>query len=37
MMWKAPNILEVLVGMEINMYVCAVRSTQHADAVQEPR
>jgi len=25
MTWKAPKIVEVLVGMEINMYACATR------------
>lgn len=25
MAWKAPKIVEVPVGMEINMYSCAVR------------
>ncbi|WP_079567037.1 pyrroloquinoline quinone precursor peptide PqqA [Bradyrhizobium erythrophlei] len=25
MAWKAPKILEVPVGMEINMYACAAR------------
>jgi len=25
MTWKTPKIVEVQVGMEINMYVCAVR------------
>jgi coenzyme PQQ precursor peptide PqqA len=25
MAWKAPKIVEVQVGMEINMYACAVR------------
>jgi coenzyme PQQ precursor peptide PqqA len=25
MAWKAPKIVEVPVGMEINMYACAVR------------
>jgi coenzyme PQQ precursor peptide PqqA len=25
MAWKAPKIVEVSVGMEINMYMCAVR------------
>ncbi|MGR4925749.1 pyrroloquinoline quinone precursor peptide PqqA [Bradyrhizobium sp. CAR08] len=25
MAWKAPKILEVPVGMEINMYACALR------------
>lgn len=25
MTWKAPKIIEVSVGMEINMYACAVR------------
>ncbi|MDH2398599.1 pyrroloquinoline quinone precursor peptide PqqA [Bradyrhizobium sp. SSUT18] len=25
MAWKAPKIVEVLVGMEINMYACALR------------
>jgi coenzyme PQQ precursor peptide PqqA len=25
MTWKAPKIVEVQVGMEINMYVCATR------------
>ncbi|HEY4985764.1 MAG TPA: pyrroloquinoline quinone precursor peptide PqqA [Bradyrhizobium sp.] len=25
MAWKAPKIIEVPVGMEINMYACAVR------------
>jgi coenzyme PQQ precursor peptide PqqA len=25
MAWKAPKILEVSVGMEINMYMCATR------------
>jgi coenzyme PQQ precursor peptide PqqA len=25
MAWKAPKIVEVPVGMEINMYVCATR------------
>jgi len=25
MTWKAPKIVEVLVGMEINMYACAAR------------
>lgn len=25
MAWKAPKIVEVAVGMEINMYVCATR------------
>jgi coenzyme PQQ precursor peptide PqqA len=26
MSWKAPKILELPVGMEINMYACAARS-----------
>jgi coenzyme PQQ precursor peptide PqqA len=26
MSWKAPKIVELPVGMEINMYACAVRS-----------
>jgi len=26
MIWKAPVIVEVEVGMEINMYACAKRS-----------
>ncbi|WP_439375467.1 pyrroloquinoline quinone precursor peptide PqqA [Bradyrhizobium sp. DASA03120] len=26
MTWKAPKIVEVPVGMEINMYACASRS-----------
>jgi len=25
MAWKAPKIVEVLVGMEINLYACAAR------------
>jgi len=25
MAWKTPKIVEVSVGMEINMYACAVR------------
>jgi coenzyme PQQ precursor peptide PqqA len=25
MAWKAPKIVEVPVGMEINMYMCATR------------
>jgi len=25
MAWKAPKIVEVSVGMEINMYLCATR------------
>ncbi|QDW42209.1 pyrroloquinoline quinone precursor peptide PqqA [Bradyrhizobium sp. KBS0727] len=25
MTWKTPKIVEVQVGMEINMYVCAAR------------
>ncbi|MCK1515704.1 pyrroloquinoline quinone precursor peptide PqqA [Bradyrhizobium sp. 190] len=25
MAWKAPKIVEVSVGMEINMYMCAAR------------
>jgi len=25
MTWKAPKIIEVAVGMEINMYACAAR------------
>ncbi|HEX7566729.1 MAG: pyrroloquinoline quinone precursor peptide PqqA [Bradyrhizobium sp.] len=25
MTWKAPKIVEVSVGMEINMYACAAR------------
>ncbi|WP_398468246.1 pyrroloquinoline quinone precursor peptide PqqA [Tardiphaga sp.] len=25
MSWKAPKIVEVQVGMEINMYACAAR------------
>ncbi|HWW47133.1 MAG TPA: pyrroloquinoline quinone precursor peptide PqqA [Xanthobacteraceae bacterium] len=25
MAWKAPKIVEIPVGMEINMYACAVR------------
>ncbi|OSI67941.1 pyrroloquinoline quinone precursor peptide PqqA [Bradyrhizobium canariense] len=25
MTWKAPKIVEVPVGMEINMYACALR------------
>ena len=25
MAWKAPKIVEVAVGMEINMYMCAAR------------
>ncbi|KZD21287.1 pyrroloquinoline quinone precursor peptide PqqA [Tardiphaga robiniae] len=25
MAWKAPKIIEVAVGMEINMYACAAR------------
>jgi len=25
MAWKAPKIVEVSVGMEINMYMCATR------------
>jgi len=25
MTWKTPKIVEVLVGMEINMYACATR------------
>ncbi|HVI64544.1 pyrroloquinoline quinone precursor peptide PqqA [Bradyrhizobium sp. NP1] len=25
MTWKTPKIVEVQVGMEINMYACAVR------------
>jgi len=25
MTWKAPKVVEVLVGMEINMYACAAR------------
>lgn len=25
-LWKTPKIAEVAVGMEINMYACAVRS-----------
>jgi coenzyme PQQ precursor peptide PqqA len=25
MAWKAPTIVEVSVGMEINMYMCATR------------
>jgi len=25
MAWKAPKIVEVSVGMEINMYACAAR------------
>ncbi|KJC39907.1 MULTISPECIES: pyrroloquinoline quinone precursor peptide PqqA [Bradyrhizobium] len=25
MAWKAPKIVEVPVGMEINMYACALR------------
>jgi len=25
MSWKTPKIVEVQVGMEINMYVCATR------------
>jgi len=25
MAWKAPKIVEVTVGMEINMYACAAR------------
>jgi coenzyme PQQ precursor peptide PqqA len=25
MTWKAPKIVEVAVGMEINMYACAAR------------
>ncbi|MGB3864465.1 MAG: pyrroloquinoline quinone precursor peptide PqqA [Xanthobacteraceae bacterium] len=25
MAWKAPKIIEVPVGMEINMYACAAR------------
>jgi len=25
MAWKAPKIVEVTVGMEINMYMCATR------------
>ena len=26
MSWKAPKIIELPVGMEINMYACAARS-----------
>jgi len=25
MTWKAPKIIELAVGLEINMYACAVR------------
>jgi coenzyme PQQ precursor peptide PqqA len=25
MAWKAPKVIEVSVGMEINMYMCAIR------------
>ncbi|TMK48358.1 MAG: pyrroloquinoline quinone precursor peptide PqqA [Alphaproteobacteria bacterium] len=25
MTWKAPKVIEVSVGMEINMYACAAR------------
>jgi coenzyme PQQ precursor peptide PqqA len=27
MAWKTPKIVEVQVGMEINMYACAARSS----------
>jgi coenzyme PQQ precursor peptide PqqA len=27
MSWKTPNIIELPVGMEINMYACATRSS----------
>jgi coenzyme PQQ precursor peptide PqqA len=28
MKWTAPKIVEVSVGMEINMYACATRSSK---------
>jgi coenzyme PQQ precursor peptide PqqA len=28
MKWTAPKVVEVSVGMEINMYACAARSAQ---------
>jgi coenzyme PQQ precursor peptide PqqA len=28
MKWTAPKVAEVSVGMEINMYACAARSSQ---------
>jgi coenzyme PQQ precursor peptide PqqA len=31
MTWKTPRIVEVQVGMEINMYVCATRKKQQSD------
>jgi coenzyme PQQ precursor peptide PqqA len=30
MAWKTPKVLEVPVGMEINMYACAVRKLASA-------
>jgi coenzyme PQQ precursor peptide PqqA len=30
MFWKAPKILELPVGMEINMYACATSSSRNA-------
>jgi coenzyme PQQ precursor peptide PqqA len=30
MSWKAPQIVEMLVGMEINMYACAAHGASSA-------
>lgn len=30
MAWKAPKIIEITVGMEINMYACAVGKQRNA-------
>jgi coenzyme PQQ precursor peptide PqqA len=32
MAWKTPKIVEVPVGLEINMYACAVRSRPRANS-----
>jgi coenzyme PQQ precursor peptide PqqA len=29
MSWKAPKVVELPVGMEINMYACATRTSLH--------
>ncbi len=32
MKWTAPKVVEVSVGMEINMYACATRSSKFKNA-----
>lgn len=36
MKWTTPRVIEVSVGMEINMYACATRSTGSRNSLLAP-